>query len=167
MRSCVDTTADWMSARVDTPATSSRSATAHHSQSENAFHPIHSAIETPSTHDHHPRRTMLHCCYPVFSPSHTHCRLSARGHSTSPAAVTVTLPFPAAAMGIGDVMECLKKKIHGSKIPLSLRGQRMMAVIYMVGPIVGGTMVMKWAMGKEENNRVRWNDHQRGRTGAF
>lgn len=64
-------------------------------------------------------------------------------------------------MGIGDVMERLKKKIHGSKIPLSLRGQRMMAVIYMVGPIVGGTMVMKWAMGKEENNRVSWSDHQR------
>ena len=70
-------------------------------------------------------------------------------------------------MGIGDVMERLKKKIHGSKIPLSLRGQRMMAVIYMVGPIVGGTMVMKWAMGKEENNRVSRSDHQRRRTGAF
>lgn len=52
------------------------------------------------------------------------------------------------------MMDRLKKKIHGSKIPLSLRGQRMMAVVYMVGPIVGGTMVMKWAMGKEENNRV-------------
>jgi len=42
----------------------------------------------------------------------------------------------------------VKKKIHGARIPLSKRGQRVMMVFYASLPLIGGYFLMDWAIGK-------------------
>lgn len=48
--------------------------------------------------------------------------------------------------------EKLKKRIHSFRIPLSLRGQMIMSVVYFITPVIGGYYIMQWAFKQAEIN---------------
>jgi hypothetical protein len=54
----------------------------------------------------------------------------------------------------------LKEKIHGTRIPLSPRQQRVATLVYMSLPLVGGYFIMTWAMAKSE---AKWGVSPDGR----
>lgn len=54
--------------------------------------------------------------------------------------------------GLGERHERLKKKIHGTRIPLSKTGQRVMAGVYFSIPVVAGYFVMQWAQRRADAN---------------
>ena len=53
---------------------------------------------------------------------------------------------------LGERHEQIKKKIHGTRIPLSKNGQRVMGFVYFTAPIIGGYYVMKWAQRRADAN---------------
>ncbi|OQR86386.1 calcyphosin [Achlya hypogyna] len=53
---------------------------------------------------------------------------------------------------LSDAHTRLKKKIHGTRIPLSPAGIRMMKVVYFTTPIIGGYFVMQWAQNRSVSN---------------
>jgi len=67
---------------------------------------------------------------------------------------------------IGAAHERLKKQIHGTRIPLSKNGIRIMKVVYFTTPIVAGYYVMQWAQTQAQKNLAIDNDEIRSAGGA-
>ncbi|OQS05606.1 calcyphosin [Thraustotheca clavata] len=53
---------------------------------------------------------------------------------------------------VSDAHTRLKKRIHGTRIPLSPRGIRIMKIVYFTTPIIGGYFVMQWAQNRSMAN---------------
>ncbi|TDH66731.1 hypothetical protein CCR75_003370 [Bremia lactucae] len=67
---------------------------------------------------------------------------------------------------LGERHEALKKRIHGTRIPLSKNKKRFMGLVYFTTPIIGGYYVMKWAESCADKNFQREENEIRRAAGS-